>query len=290
MAPNLAPTIGLIAQGAMGAGIGKRLTERGLKVSTVLEGRSAASAKRAADAGMVPSSLDDMARVDIFLSIVPPAEALPLASRLAPIIAASKTKPVYADLNAISPATMREIEAVLAPSGAIVSDGGILGQPPGPTGKGPSIFVSGPGAARVGELTKYGLDIRVMEAPIGAASAVKMSFAGINKGFTAMVSMMILAATRDGAADYLRGELAAIVPGLSMTLDENLPRMYDKAYRFAPEMKEIADYVASDPAAAEVYRAYAKFYERIGNDMKADKKEVALLQDFTSIKPLRAAE
>lgn len=288
----MAPTIGLIAQGGMGAGIGKRLVERGAKVITVLEGRSEASARRAADAGMSAATWADMARADIFLSILPPGEALALAQRLAPEIAASATKPVYADLNAISPATMREIDAVLKPSGAIVADGGILGMPPtGPNAKGPAIFVSGPGATRLGELAKLGLDIRVMDAPIGAASAVKMSFAGINKGFTAMVAMMILAATRDGAAEYLRDELAAIVPGLSMTLDENLPRMYDKAYRFAPEMEEIADYVASDPAAAEAYRAFGKFYERIGVDNRTDRKDVSLLKDFTAIKPaLRAAE
>ena len=288
----MALTIGLIAQGGMGAGIGKRLVERGAKVTTVLEGRSAASAKRAADAGMISASWADMARTDIFLSILPPGEALTLAERLAPLIAASATKPVYADLNAVSPATMREIDAVLKPSGAVVADGGILGQPPAnPNAKGPAIFVSGPGAAKIGELGKYGLDIRVMDAPIGAASSVKMSFAGINKGFTAMVAMMILAATRDGAAEYLRDELAAIVPGLSMTLDENLPRMYDKAYRFAPEMEEIADYVAADPAAAEAYRAFGKFYERIGVDNRTDKKDIALLKDFTAIKPaLRAAE
>src|SRR5262245_54131178 len=126
----MAPTIGLIAQGGMGAGIGKRLVERGLKVATVLEGRSAASAKRAADAGMTSASWADMARADIFLSILPPGEALSLAKKLAPEIAKSASKPVYADLNAISPATMREIEAALKPGGAIVADGGILGQPP----------------------------------------------------------------------------------------------------------------------------------------------------------------
>jgi 3-hydroxyisobutyrate dehydrogenase-like beta-hydroxyacid dehydrogenase len=287
----MAPTIGLIAQGGMGAGIGKRLVARGLKVSTVLEGRSAASAKRAADAGMIPASWDDMARVDMFLSVLPPGEAQALAERLAPHFAKASKKPVYADLNAISPETVKGIAAMLAPTGCIFADGGILGAPPGDNDKGPSIFVSGPGAQQIGELGQYGLDIRVMDAPIGAASAVKMSFAGINKGFTAMVSMMILAASRDGAADYLRNEIAAIVPGLSITLEENLPRMYDKAHRFAPEMEEIADYAASDPAVESVYRAFAKFYARIGVDMKGDQKEVGTLRAFTAIKPvLRAAE
>ena len=34
------PTVAVIAQGAMGAGVGGRLAERGLRVVTSLEGRS----------------------------------------------------------------------------------------------------------------------------------------------------------------------------------------------------------------------------------------------------------
>lgn len=287
----MSPTIGLIAQGLMGAGIGRRLVQRGLKVSTVLEGRSAASAKRAAEAGMIPASWDDMANVDIFLSVTPPADAHALAQRLAPVFAKAAKKPVYADLNAVSPDTARAIAATIAQSGSVFADGGILGPPPGASDKGPSIFVSGPGAERLGELTAFGLDIRVMDAPVGAASSVKMSFAGINKGFTAMAAMMILAATRDGAAGYLRGELAAISPGLNATIEENMPRMYERAYRFGAEMEEIADYVAVDSAAPDVYRAYARFFERIAADLKGEQKEVDALRAFTAIKPaLRAAE
>lgn len=280
----MSPVIGLIAQGAMGAGIARRLADNGLQVKTVLDGRSAASAGRAAKAGMIAAAWDDMAQVDIFLSVLPPGEAQALASKLAPIFKASATKPVYADLNAVSPATVKEIAATIAPSGCVFADGGILGQPPGANDKGPSIFVSGEGAARIGDLTRYGLDIRVMDAPVGAASSVKMCFAGINKGFTAMAAMIILAATRDGAAGYLRNEIAAIVPGLSATIDLNLPRMYDKAYRFAPEMEEIAGYLASDPASEQVYLAFAKFYERIAADMTGGKTDVDALRAFTAMK------
>ena len=111
--------IGLIAQGAMGAGIGRRLIDRGLQVKTVLEGRSAASAERAAKAGMIAASWDDMAQVDLFLSVLPPGEAQALASKLAPILTASAKKPVYADLNAVSPATVKEIAATIARRGVI---------------------------------------------------------------------------------------------------------------------------------------------------------------------------
>ena len=45
--------------------------ERGLKVVTSLSGRSDASAKRAAAAGMVAVSDAECAKADVFLSILP---------------------------------------------------------------------------------------------------------------------------------------------------------------------------------------------------------------------------
>jgi putative dehydrogenase len=73
------PTVAVIAQGAMGAGVGGRLVERGLRVVTSLAGRSEVSAKRAAAAGMVAVSDAECAKADVFLSILPPSDALPLA-------------------------------------------------------------------------------------------------------------------------------------------------------------------------------------------------------------------
>jgi 3-hydroxyisobutyrate dehydrogenase-like beta-hydroxyacid dehydrogenase len=83
------PTIGLIAQGMMGAGIGKRLSEHGLTVLTVLEGRSPSSIRRAEAAGMKGVTYDQVVDVDIFLSIVPPADALDLAVQLSPSLKAA---------------------------------------------------------------------------------------------------------------------------------------------------------------------------------------------------------
>ena len=46
-------TVAVIAQGMMGAGVGRRLHESGAEVRTLLSGRSAASAERAQAAGMI---------------------------------------------------------------------------------------------------------------------------------------------------------------------------------------------------------------------------------------------
>ena len=47
----------------------------------------------------------------------------------------------------------------------------------------------------------FGLDVRVLGGPLSAASALKMSYAGITKGTQALGAVMMLAATRAGTAD-----------------------------------------------------------------------------------------
>src|SRR5271169_4220024 len=111
--------IGVIAQGMMGAGVGRRLREGGATVRTLLSGRSAASAERARAAGMVAAANERelLSGADFFLSILPPAEAEPLARRLAPTLAALDHKPVYVDCNAVSPQTAIRIAEIIAPTG-----------------------------------------------------------------------------------------------------------------------------------------------------------------------------
>ena len=78
-------TVAVMAQGTMGAGVGRRLNERGATVRTLLSGRSEASAERAMKAGMQPvaDERELLSGADYFLSILPPDQAEALAARLA---------------------------------------------------------------------------------------------------------------------------------------------------------------------------------------------------------------
>src|SRR6186713_3125982 len=108
--------VGVMSQGSMGSGVGKRLHESGAQVRTLLSGRSAASAERASAAGMqaMGSERELLDGADFFLSILPPGEAESLARRLAPALTALAKKPVYVDCNAISPQTAERVAAVIA--------------------------------------------------------------------------------------------------------------------------------------------------------------------------------
>ena len=154
---SMTPTVAIVAQGAMGAGVGGRLVEKGLHVITSLSGRSEASAKRAKDAGMVPASDQECAQADYFLSIVPPADALALAKKMSALIQSGNKKPIYVDCNAVSPPTKVEIGNAVTKSGAPFIDVGIIGLPPEP-GKSPWLHASGPDAEKFRALGDFGIN------------------------------------------------------------------------------------------------------------------------------------
>ena len=274
------PTVAIIAQGAMGAGIGGRLTERGLRVVTSLAGRSEASAQRAAAAGMIPVSDQEAARADYFLSIVPPSDALSLAEKMATLIAPNNKKPIYVDCNALSPPSVERIAAVIAATGCPFVGAGIIGPPPKPGSRNTKFYASGAQAAEFARLKDYGLIVRVLQGPLTAASALKMSYAGITKGFTALGATMLLAARRGGSAEALKAELAESQSALFGWLSRQVPAMYPKAYRFVAELDEIANFVGEDKPEHEMLSAAARLYERIAEDFEGEKKEVGAMDEF----------
>jgi len=253
--------VGVIAQGMMGAGVGRRLRETGATVRTLLSGRSSQSAERARAAGMESAANEHtlLAGSDFFLSILPPGEAEALARHLAPALKALDRKPVYVDCNAVSPQTAIRIAEIIAPTGADFVDGGIVGGPPRP-GYSPTIYASGATAGQTAVLRDWGIDWRVIDGPIGAASALKMSYAGITKGTTAIASAMLLGAARFGCSEALIAELTESQPEMLARFRQGIPRMYDKAYRWVGEMEEISDFLEQNPPSHDIYAAIARLY------------------------------
>ena len=276
----MTPSVAIIAPGSMGAGIGQRLTEHKVTVLTSLAGRTEASAKRAREAGMQPVEDRALAEADFLLSIVPPGDAVALARRLAPVLTAANKKPAYVECNAVSPPTMQKIADVVAKTGCPFVGAGIIGPPPKPGSTHTKIYVSGPAAKDVARLNDYGLIVRVLDGALTAASALKMSYAGITKGFIALGTAMLLAASRGGSADALKTELAESRPDLLRYLSNQVPSMYPKAYRWVAELDEIAAFVGEEFPEREMFQAAARLYERIEEDLDDRKEEIEKLDRF----------
>jgi putative dehydrogenase len=276
----MTPVVAVIAPGMMGAAVGKRLSDKGLKVLTSLRGRSQDTQARAKEAEILDAGDEEIAASDFILSILPPGDALSLAQRFAPALKASNSKPVYVDCNAINPVTVNRVAAAISPTDCPFVDAGIIGSPPRPGDAGPRFYASGPAAPRFATLRDYGLDVRVLDGALSAASALKMSYAGITKGTQAIGAAMMLAATRAGSADALFAELSSSQKEIFAWFKRGLALMPPKAYRWVAEMHEIAGFVGEDPTAHELYEGAAHFYEHIAEDFDKDQKDVAALMAF----------
>jgi len=147
-------TVGVISPGAMGSAIGRSLAAGGHRVLASVDGRSARTRELAAAAGLEPVvGVDAVAAgADIVLSVVPPGSARDVLAA----VVASGAHPLFADLNAVSPDTMRELERTAAAAGIDMVDGSISGPPPRPDGS-TRLYLSGPRAGEVAALQPQGL-------------------------------------------------------------------------------------------------------------------------------------
>ncbi|HEV2122984.1 MAG TPA: DUF1932 domain-containing protein [Chloroflexota bacterium] len=260
-------TVAVLSPGDMGHAIGAVLRHSGLRVITSLEGRSARSGTLAAKAGIeaVDSLTALVEEADVVLSVLPPANATQLAQRVAAALQESgrpADRPlVYADLNAIAPQTAREIGRELGEAGAHFIDGGIIGGPPKVGGAGPRIYASGEHAAELAVLRDHGLDVRVIGEEVGQASGLKMCYAALTKGLTALGTELLVAGEQLGLSQVLRSEIQSSQPALWGWLERSVPGMPPKAYRWVGEMEEIAatfDALGLTPrllaGAADMYR------------------------------------
>lgn len=284
-------TVAIIGAGEMGAAVGRRMRENGARVLTTLRGRGAASVERVTSAGLEVLDDDDalVREAALILSIVPPGQAEAVAARFGAPLKRAPEKPVFADCNAVSPATVRRIAASLAASGCRFVDAGIIGGPPpaGRSGKGPRFYASGPDANLLTRLGGWGLDVAILDGPIGDASALKMSYAGITKGLIALGAAMTGGAARDGLAAALRAELARSQPELLAWLGPKVPAMFPKAYRWVAEMEEIAEFLGGAEAGGAIYSGMARLYEGIAAQLErgaAGDTALAALKAFFAAK------
>lgn len=270
-------TIAIIGAGAMGSAVGQRLIQGGARVLSFTEGRSQRTLERVRAAGIEPAVIADMAKADLVLSIVPPAEAVGVAQLFAPVLSAAGAKGTFIDFNAINPHSMREVASVLSGTGWEICDGAIIGLPPKPDNAGPKFYVSGGGDAIVGCLKALGLRAHCVDGSIGAASALKMVYAGINKGLVGLGTTMLLAAAGSGSAASLHAEMTESMPELLARFQRAIPDMYPKAYRWVAEMEEIAEFLGPDDPGAALFQAMAEVFSRIARDQNADGRLAAML-------------
>ncbi len=233
--------IGVVSPGDMGQAIAARLKECGLNVHTALDGRSERTKTMAREAGLTDcGSVEKLvATCDMVLSILNPGAALEKAREVAAAMKATGRRIAFADCNAVSPQTVREIDQLIRAAGGVFIDAGIIGPPPRGAGK-PRIYVSGPDAYLFTQFNHPNLLVRVLSERVGDASGVKMCYGAMTKGVTALAVELLVAARKLGVEQALEQEFRESRSDVYDWQMKNIPVMPPKAYRWVPEMLEIA--------------------------------------------------
>jgi 3-hydroxyisobutyrate dehydrogenase-like beta-hydroxyacid dehydrogenase len=235
----------------MGAAIGALLVEQGHTVLWLPQGRSEATARRAAASGLTPA--EDLADAEVILSVCPPHAALEVARSVSGIPA------LVIDANAVSPMTAGEIGEVI---GERWVDGGIVGPPPGREGT-TRLYLSGAHALEASLLFESTrLEPVVLDGSPVAASALKMAYAAWTKGSAALLLAALGSADANGVEEALRAEWARSQPGLDVRWQHAEDSAATKGWRWVGEMNEIAATFAAAGLPRGFHEAAAEMFER----------------------------
>ncbi|MCC5951400.1 MAG: NAD(P)-dependent oxidoreductase [Acidimicrobiia bacterium] len=258
---------GFLHPGAMGASLAGACGGERLWVGA---GRSGATHERAEAAGLEDvGSLAALAhRAEVVVSVCPPAAAVAQAEA----VAATGFEGIYVDANAVAPSTARQIGSLFDR----FVDGGIIGPPIG-EGWSTRLYLAGDDAPTVAARWEHTpLEVRVLDGPPGAASAVKACFAAWTKGTAAMLLAVRALARAEDVEEALLAEWATSMPDLTERSELSAVGTAPKAWRFVGEMTQIAEAFAEHglpdgfhTGAAEIYRSLAGFKDDPGPSFDA---------------------
>jgi len=264
--------IGILHPGQMGFTVALSAVNSGHQVYWVSTGRSAASAQRAAEAGLLDAATLPYlcTTCEVIVSVCPPEFAEATAAK----VAGCRFRGLYIDANAISPQRALRIAACITQAGADFVDGGIIGLPAKVRGK-TCLCLSGPRAADAAACFSAGpLETELLGGEPGRASALKMCFAAWTKGTTAMLCAILGAAHQLGVLEELQRQWD--LQGLPWTdAIQKLERAAPKAWRWAPEMREIAETLASAGMPTGFHEAAAEIYEKLTGFKDATDPDIA---------------
>lgn len=254
--------IGVMSPGDMGQAVAQQLKQHGYHVCTALDRRSARSRTLAREAGL--TDLGSLGRLteqcEVILSIMNPAAALEFSGEVAQALRANKRRSLFVDCNAIAPVTMQAVNANIVAAGGRCADAGIVGPPPRGTAK-MCLYVSGPEARELEPLATPQISVQVLSERIGDASAIKMCYGAMNKGVIALALEVLIAARRLGVDAAFETQLLETQRDVYERVIRGLPVMPPKAYRWIPEMFEIARTFEAVGMTPRVFEGAADIYE-----------------------------
>ncbi len=279
--------IGVLHPGEMGVSVAQALLDAGHEPVWVTEGRSAATAERAAKfagyasltelvqggrqlASTAQTINKDTDGVDAIISVCPPHAALAQAQA----VTALGFDGLYLDANAIAPDTARQVAQCV---GEGYVDGGIIGPPAVKAGS-TRLYVSGRHAQKVTDwFAGSVLDCVVLSEDAVAASALKMAYAAYTKGSSALLLAVNALAEQAGVRSALVDEWKISQPDLARRSEQTARGTSRKAWRFVGEMREIAKTFEQAGLPGEFHEGAALLYEKMADLKGLPPSELAVV-------------
>ena len=265
-------TIAILSPGSMGSAVGQALRENGYDVVTNLDGRSERTRALAEEAGFrAVSGIDSIVEeADLVMSILVPSEAISVAREAAAAMKRTGASPAYADCNAVSPDTARELGGIIEAAGGRFIDAGIIGGPPG-SGSPPRFYASGPHEAVIGELDGKGIIVPLLGGDVGRASAIKMCYASLTKGVSALQTAALVAAHRLGLSGELEEEMSSSQAKVLAQM-QSVIGLPGKAFRWVGEMEEIAATFESVGVTGNFHHGAAEIFRMVAGSPLGDER------------------
>ena len=259
-------TVAILSPGDMGHAVGQRLKENELEVLTCLAGRGDRTRALAEKAGIrdVPTMEELVERSDLVMSMTVSAAVPGLCRQVADAIAATDADILFAECNAISPQLVRGLEPVITGVGGRFVDVSIIGGPPRP-GYSPHFYASGDHASQFERLNDLGLTVLRLDGGTGQASGIKMCYAAMTKGTSALYSQLLMAAELMGLTEPLLAEFASGQQAVLQRMERGLPTVPPRARRWVSEMEEIRDTFAGLGMTPHIFEGVAEMYRLIGS-------------------------
>ncbi len=251
---------GILHPGAMGVAVAATARNSGWEVYWASAGRRPQSRERAEKAGLLDAGTVAAmcASCSLIASVCPPE----FAEAVADEVTEGGFRGTFVDANAAAPQRKRAMAERMEAAGIHFVDGGIVGFPPWKRDQS-WLCLSGAAAPEVAACLAGGpLEMDVLGPDVGQASALKMCFAAWAKGSTALTAAILGTAEHFGIGEDLKRQWARRGPDFEKVEHEIL-RAAPKAWRFVPEMHEIAATFEAAGMPGEFHRAAAEVYERL---------------------------
>ncbi len=240
-------TIGFLGFGEAAFQIAKGLRQAGLQYTFAYDiDRTPLVESRACETGTTlvrsPSELAEAA--PLLFSLVTASSALQAALETAAFLT---SRHLYVDLNSVSPASKRSIEAQVCSNKAMFVEASIMAPVPPYQHRVPILMTGSAAPELVRDLAPFGMCLEVMDGNTGAAAAVKMCRSIVVKGLEALLFEATRAACSFGAEERVFRSLDETFPGMNWKslATYMIGRVVVHGERRAQEMAEVAETLKS---------------------------------------------